>query len=97
MANTIVILCAGKLRSKNTGAGKSAEDTEVENKQQLIDDGHSRHLKRADTANHHIIKQTDDVGYRILNDNRQNDCNHLPVKSTVADKCTAESRPHRIL
>ncbi len=43
------------LRRKNTCAGYAAENTEIENQDQLIDDGHAGHLFCADLPHHNIV------------------------------------------
>ena len=73
VAHALVILCACKLGGKYARTRKAAEYAQVEDKQELIDNCHCGHLERADTPNHHVIQQADDIGNGILNDQWHHD------------------------
>ena len=73
------------LRRKDARARQTAENAQIEHKQQLIDDRDRRHLQCADTSDHHIVQQTDHVGHRVLNDNGHDDSDHLRIKIPIAE------------
>ena len=79
-----MIVRAGVLGGKNARAGQTAENAQVEHEEKLIDNRNRRHLERADAPNHHVVQQADDIGYRVLNDNRHDDGDHLRVKRPIA-------------
>ena len=81
--DALVILRAVKLGSKNTGTGTGAENAQIENKGELIDDGNAAHGQRADPAHHDVIQQGDKVGDAVLNNNGQDNRDYPPVKCPV--------------
>ena len=91
VAHALVILRSGVLRGKDARACQPAEDAQVEDEQQLIDDGDRRHLQRTHAPNHHIVQQADDVTHRILNDDGHDHRNHLCIECAIADELMAQS------
>ena len=93
VAHALVVLCPGELRGKDARARQSAKDAEIEDEQELIDNGDGRHLERADPADHHVVQKADDVGHRILDDDRHNNGDDLRVKCAVADELGTQPSP----
>ena len=74
------------LRAEDADARHGAEDGEVEDQQKLIDDGGARHRLGAKLTDHHVVKQADEVGHGILQDDGKGDRDGAPIEGTVADQ-----------
>ena len=72
-------------------ARKSAEYAEHEYEYELIDDCNARHLLRADKSDHDIIQKRHEVGYYILNEDR----NHYGKKPAVKRPVAYEFFKHK--
>ena len=88
---TLIIARASVLRRKNTCAGQTAENTEIKDEQKLIDDRYSGHFQCAYATNHNVIKQTDNIGDCILNDDGQRNRYYPMIKRAIADHHTAKT------
>ena len=74
-----------KLGGKNTRTGGSAENAEIKNKDDLVDNGHAAHRKRANLTNHDVVKQGYKIGDSVLDDNGNGNLENPPVEGTVAN------------
>ena len=91
MSDSFVISRSGKLCRKNTSSRESAKDTDIKNEQQLVDNCYRGHFKRTHATNPHIVQQADNVGYRILYNDRHNNGDHFRVKGAVTYKLASQS------
>ena len=92
-----MIAAAEKLCAENARAGDGTKNGKVEDKNQLIDDGDTGHLLRADPADHDIIQQTDKIGDAVLNhDGDGNGKDHF-IEGGAAEVPPSELRFHRNL
>ena len=80
-----VIACSMVLSGMPATAYAAGNDTAQE-----VQSEDRRHLERADAPDHHVIQQADDVGYRVLNDDRHDDGDHLRVKRPIAKHSFAQ-------
>ena len=85
IADTRCIAASAILRSKNTGAGNTAEDAEIIDKQELVDDGDTGHLVGADPADHDIVEEAYKVGDAALYHDGDSNCQNHMVKSRCSD------------
>ena len=85
MANALMIPGTVELGCKDTRTGNGAEYTQIEHKQQLIDNGNTAHLQGAYLANHDIIQQRNKVCNAVLNDNGHSNAHDPAIKRLVAD------------
>ena len=87
------------LGGEDTRPGEAAEDAEVENKEQLIDDGDAGHRLRPHLAHHDIVQEVYEVGNHVLDQNGNQDQIELAVKGPAADIFfKAQGRhPHRMV
>ena len=81
----LMILRAKELRSEDTGTGHGTENTQIEDKHQLIDDGNATHLQRANLANHNVIQEGNKIGDAVLNDDGKCYRQNPAVEGFVAD------------
>ena len=86
VAQTLVVTPAIKLRSENARAAGAAEETKVKDKQKLVDNGDTGHGFGADPSHHQIVQQVDKGGNRVLQQQRQGQHRHGPVKLPVSDQ-----------
>ena len=85
MPDAHVVTGAVKLGGEDSRAGAGAEDAQVEDKQQPVDDGHAAHGNGAHLAHHDIVQQGDKIGNAVLDDNGDGDPKDTAVKRLVAD------------
>ena len=88
VSHTLLIVFPVILGGEDPRPGKAAENAEIKNKDQLVDDGHTGHGLRAHLAHHHIVQQTDKICDHILYQHRRHHREKLAVKSPVADKAS---------
>ena len=55
-----------------------------EDKNELIDDGNTRHCLCAEAADHYVVKQGNEVSYAVLNDDGNCNGKHRFVKALIA-------------
>ena len=87
MPDTLVILGPVILCRKNAGACQAAENAQIIDKEQLIDNGHPGHLLCAHPADHDIVQKRDKIGDGILHHHRDSNGKDFPVKRSVPDQC----------
>ena len=85
MADALVVPGALELGGENSSPGGGAEDAQVENKHQLVDDGNAAHRQGAHLAHHDVIQQGYKIGDAVLDDDGHHNGHHPPVKGPVAD------------
>ena len=85
MADALVILGAVELGGEDTRAGACAEDAQVEDEQQAVDDGNAAHGNGADLADHDVVQQGHKVGDAVLDDNGDGHPKDPAVKRLVSD------------
>ena len=88
VSHALLIVFPIVLGGKDPRPGKAAENTEIKNENQLVDDGHAGHGLRANLAHHHIVQQTDKVCDHILYQHRRHHREQLAVKGPVADQAS---------
>ena len=86
VSDTVVILLAEKLSSEKSGTRNRAEDTQIKDKQKLIDDRYTRHLLGSDSSHHYVIQQTDEIGDGVLYQDRNHDREQVFVKNFCSKK-----------
>ena len=84
MADTFFITLAEVLGCEDTGTGKAAENTQIIDEHQLVDDGYPRHLLRADLPDHDIVQHIDKIGDAVLDHDRDGNRKQPPVECPVA-------------
>jgi hypothetical protein len=77
-----------QLHGEDAGAGKPAEDAEIEHKQELVDNSDAGHRLRTDLADHDIIQKAYKICDHILHQSGQHDGKKPPIKGPAADKST---------
>ena len=90
----MVVALAEELRAEDGGAGKAAEDRQVEYEQKLVDDRDTGHRFRAQPADHHVVEQADKARDALLDDHRNDEDQKVVVKRAVADKGFLEFLEH---
>ena len=85
IADAVIIPAAVKLGGKNTRTGGSAENAEIKNKDDLVDNGHAAHRKRANLTDHDVVKQGYKIGDSVLDDNGNGNLENPSVEGTVAN------------
>lgn len=91
----LIVPFSVELGAEDPGAGNTAENADIKDKDQLVDDGDSRHLFGADLSHHNIIQKADKAGNGVLNDQRDSQSQHIPVKLPVSDEFVFEFLPHK--
>ena len=91
-----VIPFSKKLSAKNTGAGDAAENTDIKDKHQLVDDGHTGHLLRTHLAHHNVVQKTHKAGDGVLDDHGERKKDHIAIKLPVTYKSLFKTFPHNI-
>ena len=72
----VIVLFSVKLSRKITRTAHCAENAEIKNKQQLINNGHTCHFESSDPTDHYIIKHTYKICNTALNHYRYRNCKH---------------------
>ena len=75
-----------ELRAEDGSAGKAAEDGEVKDKDDLIDDGHAGHGGGAQPPYHHVVQKVYKLGDALLDDHGDDEQNDRDVKRLGPDK-----------
>ena len=73
VADSIMVSAAEKLGAKDSSAGDHPKNADIIDKQQLVHNGHSRHLFRAHHTHHNIVQQADKICDSVLNHDRHSD------------------------
>ena len=93
MPQAVMVSPAVELGAENARAAGAAEETEVKDKQQLIDDGDAGHGFRADPPYHQVVQQVDKGGNRVLQQQWQRQRRDGPVKLTISDQFFHSNSP----
>ena len=83
VADTLIIPAAVELGSEDTRPGGGTENTEIEHKNDLIDDGNTAHGQGTHLAHHNVIQQGYKIGNAVLDDDGNGDLKYPPVKGPV--------------
>ena len=98
MSNAFFIFLSKVLRGKNACSGYTAEQTEIIDKEQLIDNGYAGHLFCADLPDHDVVQQTHKVGNAVLNHDGYGDGQYhfvkIPISYEFVSDVFQESHPH---
>lgn len=86
VADAVHIPLPGKLCAENACSRQAPENAQIENKDELVGDGHPRHLFRAKAADHQVIKHADKLRDAVLNHDRHSDCKHSAVKAFCSNQ-----------
>ena len=73
MADSIMVSAAEKLGAKDSCAGDHPENADIIDKQQLVHNGHARHLFRAHHSHHNVVQKADKICDAVLNHDRHGD------------------------
>ena len=57
MADIVIIAAAMELGSENSCTGGRAEDAQIKNKNQIVDNGNTAHFQRSHLTHHDVIQQ----------------------------------------
>ncbi len=71
------------LGGKNSGAGNTAENTDIEHRHKLVYNGNAAHLLCPYLPHHNIIQKTHKVGNSILDNNGHHNHQNHPVKRLI--------------
>ena len=71
VADALVVLPAHKLGGEDARAGGRAEDAQVEDEHELVDDGHAAHGDGAHLPHHHIVQHLDKICDAVLDHHGQ--------------------------
>ena len=74
-----------KLCSKDAYAGEAAEDAQVENEHELVEDGDAGHGICAETADHDIVEHVHEIRDALLDHDGNCDRQNFPVEIPVAE------------
>ena len=85
LPDAFLVTLAVELRRQDARSGDTAQQAEVEDEDQLIDDRHTAHRFRADLADHDVVQQRNKCRNDLLNKNREQNGEHTPVKSSIPD------------
>ena len=88
VAHTLLIVFPVILGGKDPCPGQAAEDAEIENEDELVDNGNAGHGLRTHLSHHHIVQQAHKICDHILYQHRGHDGEKLAVKGPVADKAS---------
>ena len=72
-----------ELCRENTDSGHAAEDAEIEDEEQLVDDGDPGHRIRADPPDHNVVQHTDKIRDTVLQHDRKSDHHRMFDKLSV--------------
>ena len=86
MADTLRISLTVELGRKDTDAAKGAEDRQIKDKNELVDDGNAAHGHGAHLTDHYVIKQTYEICYRVLYKYRDHYHKQMLVERAIAEK-----------
>ena len=86
MADALVIPGAVELGGEDSRAGAGTKDTQIENKNQTVDNGYAAHRDGANLAYHNIIQQVYKVCNACLNDDGNGHAQNPAVKGSGADE-----------
>ena len=74
------------LRGEDAGSRNGSENEKVENKNELVDDGHARHGFGAKASHHNIVQKIYEIGDAHLDHNGQRNGENAAVKRPISDK-----------
>ena len=81
-----MVALAVELGPKDRGPRKPPKDGQVEDEDNLVDNGHPRHGGGAQAAHHHIVQQVYKLGDALLDDHGHQQRQHRGVKGPGADE-----------
>ena len=73
VSHALLVVFPIVLGGKDPRPGKAAEDAEIKDEDELVDDGHAGHWLRTHLAHHHIVQQAHKICDHILYQHR---CHH---------------------
>ena len=82
--HAFVVVLPVKLRREDAGSRKAAEDTEVKNKQKLVDYRDTGHRLSPHLTDHDVVKQAHEVRYYILYEDGQHYGGESLIKRPVS-------------
>ena len=85
MADAFVIMGTIKLCCENAGTGTGAEDTQVEHKNQTVDNGNTAHGHGADLTYHDVVQHGHKIGDSRLNDDGHSNPKNAAIEGFVAN------------
>ena len=80
IADPFLVAFPGKLGSEDADPGKTSEDHQIIDENQLIHDGNPGHLARADLTDHDVVEHTDEVRDSILDHDRNCNLQRMPIE-----------------
>ena len=86
VTHPLVIFLAGELRPKEGGAAQPAENGQVEDEDDLVDNGHAGHGGCAQTPHHHVVQKVDKLGDALLDDHGHQQGQHRGVEGPAANQ-----------
>ena len=90
VAFSVYVLQSVKLCGKDAGRADRAEHQQVEDEDELIDDGNSGHGGGGDPTYHDVIKQIDQIGNAVLNDHGDCHGKHRVIEMPIPDVTAKE-------
>ena len=80
-----VVPAAVELGGEDARARKPAEDAEVEDEEELVDDGDAGHGLRPHLSDHDVVQEVYKIRDEVLDQNGDHDREEPPVKGPVAE------------
>ena len=86
VAHPLIVLLAEELGAEDGGPSQAAENGQVENEYNLVDNGHPGHGGGAQAAHHHVVQQVDKLGDALLDDHGHQQGQHGGVERPAANQ-----------
>ncbi len=86
LPDSFLVFLSEILCRENTRSGYAAEQAQIVDKDQLVNDGDTRHRLRADPADHNVVQKTYKIRNTVLYHDRNGNGQYHFIKCLIADK-----------